>query len=84
MVGIAGEDENAPPSMLYCTVNPETAVTVGRVNAALHVLADAVSVGAVGKITTFTVLLDPHEPGPVEFAAVLPQADVSTYLTMIE
>ena len=62
-------------------VNPDTAATDGRVNAALHVLAGAVSVGAEGNITTLTVLLTPHEPLPVAPAAVLPQAAVNTYCT---
>ena len=39
---------------------------------------------AVGNITTLTVLLGPHEPAPAEFAAVLPHADVRTYLAMME
>ena len=59
-------------------------VTVGNVNDVLQALAGAVSVGAVGKITTLTALLLPHEPVPGVFAAVLPQADVNTYLATIE
>ena len=73
-----GAAENAPPSMLYCTLNPATAVTVGKVNAALQVLAGAVITGAVGKITTLTVLLDPHEPVPDVPAAVPPHVAVKT------
>ena len=61
-------------------MNPATAVTVGKVNATLQVLAGAVSIGAVGKITTFTVLLLPHKPVPAVPAAVLPHTAVVTYL----
>ena len=55
-----------------------TAATVGKVNAALHVLAGAVMVGAVGKITTLTVLLIVQPAGPVVPAAMLPQAAAVT------
>src|SRR5438105_3173132 len=58
--------------------------TVGNANGALQVFAGAVSVGAAGKITTLTTLLLPQEPVPGVFAAVLPQADVNTYLATIE
>ena len=50
----------------------------------LHVFAKGVNAGAAGNITTFTVLLGPHAPVPVVFAAVLPHAVASTYLAMIE
>jgi hypothetical protein len=84
VVGIVGDDENAPPSMLYCTVNWDTAATLGKAKAALHVLAGGDNAGAVGKITTFTVLLLPHRPVPAVLAAVGPQAEVRTYLATIE
>jgi hypothetical protein len=55
-------------------VNPGIAVTLGNVNAALHVLGGAVNVGAAGKITTFTLLLEAHKPVPAVPAATLPHA----------
>ena len=83
MVGIAGETAKDPPSILYCTLKPATDGTFGKLNAALHVFAGAVIVGAVGKITTLTVLLGPHDPLPTVFAAVVPHAAVSTYRAVI-
>jgi hypothetical protein len=65
--------------MLYWMSNPLNDDTVGSEKATLHVLAGVASVGARGNITTLTVLLGPHELGPVAPADVLPQADVSTY-----
>jgi hypothetical protein len=53
---VLGEAEKAPPSILYCTLNPDTGVTVGKINAEAHVLAGAVMVGAAGKTTIQTVL----------------------------
>ena len=53
-----GEAENVPPSMLYCTVNPVTALTVGKAKADAQVLADAVMVGADGKTAIQTVLVE--------------------------
>ena len=47
-------------------------------------LAGAVNTGAAGNITTFTVLLLPHEPVPTVFAGVDPHADVRTYLATME
>ena len=76
---MTGAAANAPPSMLYCTLNPATAVTAGKVNADAQVLAGAVITGAAGNITTFTVLLDPHKPVPAVPAAVPPQTEVKTY-----
>ena len=55
-------------------MNPVTAGTLGNANALLHVLAGAVITGAVGKITTLTVLLAAHAPVPVVPAAVVPHA----------
>jgi hypothetical protein len=50
----------------------------------LHVLVGAVITDAVGKITTFTSLLTPHEEAtsPAVEAAVAPQASVVTYLAL--
>ena len=80
---MVGADANTPPSILYCVVNPATVVTVGKENAVLHVFAGAEITGAAGNITTFTVLLTPHRPVPVVFAAVPPQAAVKTYFAVI-
>ena len=74
---MVGDAENVPPSMLYSTLKPDTAVTVGNVNMVAHVLAVAVMTGAVGKITVLTELLAPHAPVPVAPAAVDPQAAVN-------
>jgi hypothetical protein len=82
-VVVLGEAENAPPSILYWTLNPVTARTVGNVNAALHVLAGDVIAGAAGNITTLTVLLVPQTPVPGVNAAVVPHADCRTYLAVI-
>ena len=75
-----GAAENAPPSILYSILNPVTGVTLGSENADAHALAGAVSVGAVGNITTFTILLTPHGPVPAVPAAILPHAADNTYL----
>ena len=75
---VLGTAENAPPSMLYCTLKPATAVTVGKVNADAHVLDGAVSTGAVGNITTLTAVLAAHEPVPAVPAAVAPHAAANT------
>jgi hypothetical protein len=40
--------------------------------------------GAMGKITTLTMLLVAQAPGPAVNAAVVPQALVNTYLAAIE
>ena len=63
-----------PPSILYSTVNPETAGTVGSTNADAQVLAGAVNTGAFGKIITETKLLDPQAPLPAVPADIGPQA----------
>lgn len=52
-------------------IGPQPALTVG-------------AGGAAGNITVFTTLLAPHAPVPAVFAAVVPHADVRTYLTAIE
>jgi hypothetical protein len=64
--------------MLYSTAKPLTALTVGSVKAEAQVFAGALITGAVGKITTFTVLLTPYEPVPAVPAAVAPQVEVNT------
>jgi hypothetical protein len=64
--------------MLYSTLKPPTALTLGKVKAEAQVLAGAVRLGAFGKITTLTVLLTPHKPLPAVPAVVPPQVAVST------
>ena len=76
---MAGDVVKAPPSILYCTLNPDTAVTAGKVNAEAHVLAGTVRTGAVGNITILTELLIPHEPVPVVPAEVLPHVADKIY-----
>ena len=71
--------EKAPPSILYSTLKPATAVTVGKENAVAHVLTGAVITGAVGKITTLTILLVAHELVPEVPAAVVPHVAVNIY-----
>ena len=75
-----GDAENAPPSILYCTLNPATGVTVGKVNAVLQVLAGAMMTGAAGKITTLTVLLTQGLALP---AGMVSQAAANTYRACI-
>ena len=81
-VVVDGDALYAPPSMLYSILNPVTGVTVGNVNAALHVFEVAVITGAVGKITTLTLLLSPHDPVPAVPARVAPQSAAKTYLAV--
>ena len=69
--------EYAPPSILYCIVNPATEGTDGKVKADAHVFAGAVMVGAVGNITTLTTLL--ISQAVVVPGRLLPQAGVKAY-----
>lgn len=69
-------------SILYSTVNPAMAGTAGNVKGALQVLVGDVMIGAVGKITTLTVLLSAHAPKPGVLAAVAPHTALSTYLAL--
>ena len=78
MLGTVGLVSNAAPSMLYSTVKPDTATTLGKLKADAHVFAGAVIDGAFGKTTTLTVLLLPHAPVPAVPAAVAPQVEVNT------
>ena len=73
-----GAGVNAPPSMLYCTVKPATALTVGKLKSASQVFINGSKTGAVGKITTLTVLLGPHNPLPAVPANVAPQSVART------
>ena len=59
MVGIVGEAEKLPPSILYSIVKPLTEVTVGKLNAALQVLTGAVITGAAGNTTKLFVSKQP-------------------------
>ena len=70
VVGTVGLVPNAPPSMLYCTVKPDTAATLGKLKADAQVFAGGSIVGAFGKITTLTVLLLPQSPVPAVPAGV--------------
>ena len=78
--GMGGVVAKGAPFILYCVVNPAMTGTVGNVKAALHVLAGEVITGAVGNITTFTVLLGPQRPDPKVPAGIPPQAAAKTYL----
>ena len=73
-----GAGVNAPPSMLYCTVKPATALTIGKLKSASQVFINGSNTGAVGNITTLTVLLLPHAPVPAVPADVVPQVEVNT------
>ena len=78
VVGIVGLPAYAPPSTLYSILKPTTAGTVGNTKADAQVFAGAVITGALGKITTLTVLLGPHSPLPAVPAKVAPQSAAST------
>ena len=79
-----GDAEKAPPSILYWVVKPLTGATVGKMKADAQVFSGAVIDGAVGNMTTLTVLLLSQDPEPAVPATVPPQVDVSTYLAAIE
>ncbi len=64
--------------MLYSTVKPDTAATLGKLKADAQVFAGAVIDGAFGKITTLTVLLEPQSPSPGVPAGVAPQSAANT------
>ena len=68
-----------PSSKLYSIVKPATAAG-GVTVIAPHPAFTTGAVGAVGKITTLTVLLDSHATGPAVPAIMLPHAAVKTYL----
>ena len=78
VVGIVGLVPNAPPSMLYSTVKPDTAATLGKLKAEAQVFAGAVIVGAGGKITALVLTGSHAAPSETASAAVLPQAAIST------
>ena len=78
VVGIVGLAAYAPPSTLYWMLKPATAATLGNTKADAQVFAGAVITGALGKITTFTVLLGPHNPLPAVPANVAPQSAART------
>lgn len=64
-------------------LNPVTEGTAGNVKAVLQEFAGAVITGAVGNITTLTILLFRHAPVPMLPAGVLPHAVFKTYLADI-
>ena len=78
VVGIVGLAAYSPPSTLYWMLKPATAGTVGKTKADAQVFAGAVIVGALGKITTLTVLLLPQSPVPAVPAKVGPQSAANT------
>jgi hypothetical protein len=80
---MTGEDVKPAPLMLYSTVNPDTAATVGKLNAVLHVFVGAFRTGAAGKTTAFIVVSWQAALELVELAAVDPQADVNLYLAFM-
>jgi hypothetical protein len=91
VVGNTGEPVNTSPSILHCTLNPGTGVTVGKANAAAHVLLGAVNTGASGKITTFTVLLgatqedvppSENDPAGIILNGIVPHGLAVTYLAL--
>ena len=77
-----GAGANAPPSILYSTLNPVTTGTTGKIIADSQVFAGAVIVGANGYITTFAVLLFPHAPLPGVPAGMPPHTCVTYRATM--
>ena len=50
-----GVAEYKPPSILYSTLNPDTGVTEGKLNAELQVLPGVARTGAAGNTTKFEV-----------------------------
>ena len=96
VVGIIGEGEKTPPSILHCKVNPVGGVdgtTLGKANAALQVLFGAVKTGAAGNITILTDALGavqaelaPSENDPlgIILKGADPQFALKTYLALTE
>ena len=80
--GATGVFVHPLPLILYSIVKPVTDRTAGSDNGALHVLAGATRIGALGKITVLTVLLTSHGAGPAVLIAVLPHAAANTYLAL--
>ena len=52
---MVGVELNPLPLISYSTLNPETGVTVGKVNAVLQVLAGALRTGLAGNTTKYAV-----------------------------
>ncbi len=81
VLGAEGDEVYPPPSILYSTVKPDTAATLGKENEVPEqVLEVAEITGAEGKITTLTEALSKQPAGAVVFAALVPQALLRTYL----
>jgi len=83
VVGTAGEEANAPPSILYWIVKSCTDGTDGKVNPVLQVLAGEVITGEGGKMTTFTIFPGPQGSEPAVPAGIVPQAVAVTYLALM-
>lgn len=64
-------------------VNPGTVATPGNANEVLHVASPAVSIGAGGNTTAFTVVSWQATFELVAFAAIPPHGAVSLYLTLM-
>ena len=80
---MVGDVEKAPPSILYSTLNPGTAETVGKVNEAPQVLPGTVIVGAAGNTTAFIVVSWQAAIPLITSAGVVPHEDPSLYLAFI-
>ena len=65
--------------MLYSTVKPATALTVGKLKSASQVFINGSNTGAGGKITAFVLTGSHAAPLETASAAVPLQAEVSTY-----
>ena len=64
-------------------VNPGTVATPGNANEVLHVTSPAVSIGAGGNTTAFTVVSWQAIFALVAFATIPPQAAASLYLALM-
>ena len=80
---MTGEDVKPALLMLYSTVNPETAATVGKLNAVLHVFVGAIRTGATGNTTAFIVDSWQATFVLIALATVDPHAAVNLYLAFI-
>jgi hypothetical protein len=75
VTGITGVAEKPVLSILYCTVNPDTGGTAGKVNAALQALGGAIMLNAAGKTTKYVESLHPAGSREVYLAYQHPVAD---------
>lgn len=65
--------------MLYSILKPVTDDTAGNTNEEAQVFTGGDITGAEGNMTTLTMLLEAHDPGPAVPAVILPQAVLVTY-----